>query len=174
MEATGLGPSNALPARIPLSRPAAMLRTLGKPGSITRSDLPADFEITSPEDDNYNCISWTVGDTEHWWWPTQFEFPCYWPAGLACEANVDSFAALYEDLLYTSCDEIEPEAGYDKVALYASAEGEPTHAARCLIEDGGWTSKLGKSNDILHHTLVSLEGDIYGRVVRVFRRKRAL
>jgi hypothetical protein len=39
--------------------------------------LPEDFAITSPEDENYNCISWSVNDTHRYWWPTPIPYPCY-------------------------------------------------------------------------------------------------
>ena len=53
------------------------------------------------------------------------------------------------------------------MAIYA-LQGKPTHAARQL-GDGRWTSKLGKEVDITH-TLVGLEGPVYGQVAAYLRR----
>jgi hypothetical protein len=79
---------------------------------------------------------------------------------------------MFRNLLFVVCDSREYEPGFDKVALYADDTGTPTHAARWWQEDGGWSSKLGEENDILHHTLESLEGGDYGTVVQIFKRKR--
>ena len=49
--------------------------------------------------------------------------------------------------------ELHFEDGYDKIALYSLRNGTITHAARWWLEDKGWSSKLGESNDILHHSL---------------------
>ena len=66
------------------------------------------------------------------------------------------------------------EAGFEKVALYASASGNVTHAAR-QMPSGAWTSKLGVMEDIEHATLSGLEDDGtqpdgYGRVVQFLTR----
>jgi hypothetical protein len=66
----------------------------------------------------------------------------------------------------SSGDEIQP--GLEKIALFADANGLPTHAARQLA-NGRWTSKLGKAEDI-EHELRDLEGNFYGSVVLVMAR----
>ena len=66
------------------------------------------------------------------------------------------------------CQGDELEAGYEKVALFADADGRPTHAARQL-PNGNWTSKLGKAEDI-QHRLRDVEGVLYGVVVLVMKR----
>ena len=48
-----------------------------------------------------------------------------------------------------------------------------THAAR-LKADGKWTSKLGTEEDIEHNTLESMEGDLYGLVIQILRKKTLL
>ena len=35
---------------------------------------------------------------------------------------------------------------------------------------GDWTSKLGKEEDLTHHTLKSLEGNLYGTVLKFMKR----
>jgi hypothetical protein len=49
------------------------------------------------------------------------------------------------------------------------APKEYTHAAR-QRQGGGWTSKLGKLQDIEHDTLDSLSGSDYGTIVQIMRK----
>jgi hypothetical protein len=58
------------------------------------------------------------------------------------------------------------------VAIYADPRGTITHAARWWLEDKGWNCKLGEENDILHHSLDSIQGNVYGRVVQIMKRRR--
>jgi hypothetical protein len=129
-------------------------------------------EDASDPDDTYNCIAWSVNDKSRWWWPFDVSSPyIYWPRDVPREETVEAFVKLYEWLLFTECDRADREEGYDKIALYA-ANDVPTHAARCWREDRGWTSKLGEEQDVVHHSLASLEGSVYGTVVHIMRRKR--
>ena len=68
------------------------------------------------------------------------------------------------------CDAERPEAGYQKVALFAVAD-ETTHAARQLAI-GRWTSKLGPREDI-EHGLRELEGYVYGTVAMLLKREKS-
>jgi|GEM_PF-3681614 len=54
----------------------------------------------------------------------------------------------FATLGYEVCDNVELEPGFEKIALYAGADGIPTHAARQL-QAGPWTSKLGRMEDII-------------------------
>lgn len=63
-------------------------------------------------------------------------------------------------------DTLEPD--YEKIAIYAGTEG-PEHVARQKAS-GLWTSKMGKGRDIDHATLGALEGESYGRVVKIMKR----
>jgi hypothetical protein len=67
------------------------------------------------------------------------------------------------------CDTEVLEAGFEKIALFADAQGNPRHGARQLAT-GLWTSKLGKAEDI-EHQLHDLEGTAYGSVVLVMKRQ---
>ncbi len=58
--------------------------------------------------------------------------------------------------------------GYEKLAIYAMAD-QPKHAARQL-PGGMWTSKLGQGIDI-EHMLEGLESELYGKVVKIMRRR---
>ena len=92
----------------------------------------------------------------------------YWPGGVPREETLTAFTAAFATLGYEVADSETWEPGFDKVALFADAQGIPTHAARQLAQ-GRWTSKLGLSEDI-EHNLHDVSGSIYGVVVRVLRR----
>jgi hypothetical protein len=126
------------------------------------------FEITSPFDVNYNCIAWAAQDLSRNWWPDSMHLG-YWPPGVPREETIEIFAAAYRTLGYEECDSAEVEPGFQKIALYALS-GKPKHAARQL-PNGHWTSKLGKAEDI-QHALQDLEGQSYGQVVTILRRRR--
>lgn len=135
------------------------------------SDFPnlqqSGFRITSHVTPEYNCIAWAAGEDGRWWWPDPMG-QAYWPRDIPREETLDAFIQAYATLGYQLCesDVLEPE--YEKVALFAAANGVPTHAARQL-QNGSWTSKLGSQEDI-EHTLKGLEGPVYGTVVRFLRR----
>src|SRR5437660_2593990 len=122
------------------------------------------FRVTSPATRDYNFIAWAAGDTAHWWWPDpDFENDTiFWPAGVALEETLDAFVAAFATLGYAPCSSEGPEAGFERVALFASA-AIPTHTARQL-PSGRWTSKLGFREDI-EHDLHAVSGDVYGTVV---------
>jgi hypothetical protein len=122
--------------------------------------------ITSPWDSGYNCIAWAAGDTRHVWWPLPPY--AYWPAAAPTALTLDTFIAAFETIGYTVCADASWQEGSEKVALYMSDDGIPTHAAR-QVSDGRWTSKLGKSYDI-EHTLDGLNGAKYGTAAAILSR----
>jgi hypothetical protein len=128
----------------------------------------AGYEITSPQDDSYNCIAWAAGETARWWWPTD---QAYWPPGLAARPTVEAFVEAFRRMGYERCDDASLEAGWEKIAIYAREGNTPTHAARQLL-DGKWTSKLGKDVDIKHADLDALRSKLYGDPVVIMRRRR--
>jgi hypothetical protein len=126
------------------------------------------FRVTSQASPNYNCIAWAAGDTERWWWPDPGDDAAYWPSGVSREETLAAFVATFATLGYHLCESDQPEAGYERVALFTGSDGVPTHAARQL-PSGRWTSKLGMREDI-DHALHDLSGDVYGAVTLVLRR----
>lgn len=122
------------------------------------------YRRTSPESLFYNCVAWAAGNTTHNWWPDSFS---YW-IGPSTEETVASFAAAFTRLGYEPCENISLEEGMEKVAIYAK-DGEVQHMARQTLS-GAWTSKLGELDDI-QHELSALEGQEYGSVALVLRRK---
>lgn len=128
-----------------------------------------EYEVTSPQTPEYNCIAWAAEDTENWWWPSVDD---RWPDGVPRVNTTNNFVLAFQRLGYEVCDNGDPQIEYEKVALYANANG-PQHMARQL-PSGGWTSKLGSEWDIQHSTTKALESDTYGEVVLFLRRPRKL
>lgn len=122
----------------------------------------SDFNIESCKDPKYNCIAWAAEDTNHYWWPTEGG---YWPEGSPRALTIDAFVAAFATQGYIPCENELYEMGFIKIAIFASDNGTPTHAAR-QKHNGKWTSKCGKYKDI-EHDLKALCGPepAYGTVV---------
>ena len=111
------------------------------------------FRIASPQDHAYNCFAWAAGEDHRWWDPVPLIAPTqagvHWPADVPVLPSRAAFIAAYATIGYEVCTAPELEDGFEKIALYENADGEPIHAARQL-DSGIWTSKLGGANDIEH------------------------
>jgi hypothetical protein len=127
------------------------------------------YRITSPETPDYNCIAWAAADEHHWWQPDPFH-QYFWPDGVARSYELAAYLEVFARLGYVQCESAELEAGFEKVAIYRGFDGFPSHMARQL-PDGSWTSKLGSSFDIVHPQTVHVEGNDYGHVWCVLRRR---
>lgn len=128
------------------------------------------FAITSPADRRYNCVAWAAGDVKRWWWPAEPPF-AFWPAGIPREESMSSFIAAFASLGYVVTPSGEPEPHFEKVAIFATSDGVPTHVARQL-PDGTWTSKLGSLEDISHVDVSGVSGADYGEAIMFMRRPR--
>jgi hypothetical protein len=138
--------------------------------NLTRGE----YEVTSDEAADYNCIAHAAGKNDNWWWPA--EPPAYWPDGHNRAETLEAFIKAYATIgfTYDGDKNYELEAGIEKIAIYVDSDGVPTHAARQLA-DGGWTSKLGEWEDIQHKTLEAMEdsgglGLGYGKVAIILKR----
>ena len=129
------------------------------------------FEITSPPDTRYNCIAWAAGDTRRWWWPGEVSFS-YWPPGVPREESIATFIDAFVTLGYEPATSGILDPLYDKVAIFASGDGVPTHMARQL-DDGSWTSKLGALEDITHADVSGVSGSEYGEVTVFLQRRKS-
>jgi len=129
------------------------------------------FEITSPRDQRYNCVAWAAGDTRRWWWPGEVPFS-FWPADMEREESVANFITAFATLGYEVGATGAHDPDYEKVAIFASSEGVPTHMARQL-PDGSWTSKLGALEDIAHVDVAGVPETDYGRVVVFLQRRKS-
>jgi hypothetical protein len=126
------------------------------------------FRVTSPIDDSYNCVAWAMGRTDGWWWPLGDPKKSEWPAGVARVESLEAFSNAFSTLGYSSCELADPEPGNEKIAIYATPDGIPTHGARQMV-GGRWTSKLGGLEDI-EHGLNDLIGTEYGSIAQVMMR----
>jgi hypothetical protein len=125
------------------------------------------YQVQSPPTLGYNCIAWAAGDSQNWWWPDE-DGQDTWPAGVARAETLEAFRDAFAALGYVACDREDLEPGFEKIALYATAQAVPKHATRQLA-NGRWTSKLGGLEDI-EHELHDLSGAAYGTVVQVMKR----
>lgn len=129
------------------------------------------FELTSPNDPYYNCVAWAMHDKKRWWQPSgQPEH--YWPKNAPLAQSVDAYLAAFATRHFEECTEYEDGPEFEKIAIYADADGNFTHVCRQL-PDGRWWSKLGEYRDIIHLSLEDLTGEYYGEPVRFMRRPRA-
>jgi hypothetical protein len=128
------------------------------------------YQITSSQDNLYNCVAWAAGDPAHWWWPDSAS-GSFWPTGAPRAETVDAFRTAFATLGYVESVDDTLEAGVEKIALFADAALLARHVARQL-PTGRWTSKLGELEDI-EHDLRALEGSEYGNVVLVMKRSIA-
>jgi hypothetical protein len=129
--------------------------------------------ITSCIDSAYNCIAWAAGESNIPWWPV-IAAGVYWPDGVPPDCTVSAFVLAFGTVGYRewSKENGNLEDGYEKIAIYADGNGEPTHAARQL-PNGMWVSKIGREwKDVEHATVEAIEGIDYGKVVKYLRRKR--
>jgi hypothetical protein len=85
--------------------------------------------------------------------------------------TVEAFVAAFSTLGYRRCPTGALEPGVEKVAIFVDTSGTPTHAARQL-ENGAWTSKLGKSVDIEHRVVEGVSGPLYGTPATYLGRTR--
>lgn len=125
------------------------------------------LEITSPQTERYNCIAYAAGVTTKKWWPDKLRIG-YWPEKAPRFEKIMAFQIAFETLGYELCDNDSLEEQIEKVAFFHN-DGIPTHAA-IQLKDGRWSSKLGDSFDI-SHDLKGLEGENYGTVALIMKRK---
>jgi hypothetical protein len=125
---------------------------------------PANHRITSPSNSDYNCIAWSLEDTEHWWQPGVF-----WPiSGTTNDYGIETLERALQELGYEACAEGHLEPGFAKVALYGTPQFY-THAARQL-SNGRWTSKLGLAEDIEHDSPEDVADGLYGPLAKFMRK----
>jgi hypothetical protein len=111
------------------------------------------YEVTSPAAPDYNCIAWAADDTSRWWEPVPIPLPSYyWPPGVAPELTLASYVQAFESIGYRICGDDTLQEGVEKIAVYVSADGFPTHAARQLASGSGpassaraWISDIAPS-----------------------------
>ncbi len=128
---------------------------------------PQSFDITSPMADSYNCAAYAAGDIQRVWDPDPVIG--YWPSGVQRSRTIEAFCKAFETLGYTRADNASLEQGVEKIAFFQKNE-KSQHVA-LQMENGMWTSKLGRGHDI-YHVLEELEGEKYGIIKYIMKRKR--
>jgi hypothetical protein len=134
-----------------------------------------DFRITSKATSKYNCIAWAYKYDDRWMqYGESYELDgiiYWWPEGVKNSPYIDAYINAFQLRGYEICDSWQHEENYEKIALYVDSETLVcTHAAR-EKRDGKWTSKLGKSNDISHANPYTIEGETYGKVAYIMKRR---
>jgi hypothetical protein len=122
----------------------------------------------------YNCIAWAAGKLDRWWWPSQGDPCAFWPIPIDVTdpVTLDEFVKAFATEGYVACKGWRFENSFEKVAIFADRNQEPTHAAR-MLPNGVWTSKMGNAEDIQHLTLRVVEGRQYGNAVQYLKRQNA-
>ena len=137
---------------------------------------PSDYEGKSPVDWGYNCISWAMGRNDKPFWPSKqltfYSWPIKLPRQDVGQETLANFVKAFRRLRYKPLigKNYSLEKGFEKVAIYVNNQGTPTHAARQL-PSGVWTSKMGDEQDVEHINPSVLEGNGYGTVAIVMKRK---
>jgi len=144
-------------------------------GKVTEvwPSLSNHFRRTSDPDIEYNALAWALGSNQRNFAPEKIA-GYYWEPGIPREPTIIAHLQLFKRHRY----EIEAkdgrlEEGWEKVAIFVNAEGEPRHFARQL-ENGNWTSKLIDLIDIEHDNLDCLQGELLGHVNCILMRRRPL
>jgi hypothetical protein len=92
------------------------------PGSWDPALLPnltaQNCAVASPATRAYNCIAWAANNDGRWWWPDATNM-YYWPPNIPREITIDAFVQAYGTLGYVECTDATPEAGFEKIAIYA-------------------------------------------------------
>ncbi len=127
-----------------------------------------DYEVTSDNTFDYNCIAYAADENFRWWWPSDGH-DTYWPESAPCEVTREAFVLAYASIGYHLCEDGGYDPAYEKIVLYFMDDA-PTHAAK-QIDATYWTSKLGGYHDI-RHPLRALDHE-YGEPAVFMRRKRS-
>jgi hypothetical protein len=111
------------------------------------------YQLASPRDDSYNCVAWALDVKGKNLWP-KHDFD--WPRAPRASSEIDEFESVLSLFGYERCESALWEgATVEKLAIY-TADGNPEHIARQRPQDGRWTSKLGRGEDIIHDSLRDL------------------
>lgn len=132
---------------------------------------PSEYEITSEESEEYNCLAWAAANDQSKHWEPSVGY--YWPDANR-EHSIAGWIRALRHLDFAPCTDGALEAGFEKLAIYADGD-MPTHVARQL-QDGRWSSKIGVGWEDIAHTLDALTGNPtpdlpYGFVVQFLKRR---
>jgi hypothetical protein len=117
---------------------------------------------------DYNCLAFVLGDYENWWEPPGL-YGHYWPPGFREDVSVETVTKIIKlhGFVVEHAPDIPPLT--ESIAVFAKGE-DWEHFAK--FANGVWSSKIGEDHDITHSSLQVLEGDLYGRVVKILSRNK--
>src|ERR1035437_2064766 len=124
------------------------------------------FEFTSGQTDEYNCVAWATELTADWVQFIYDEIGNY-------DNNVQKYIKYFTELGFIKTENSQFVKDVQKIAIYANENKDFVHVARQL-NNGKWTSKLGEWEDIEHTTLEVLAGDSYGNPYIIMEKKNEI
>jgi hypothetical protein len=134
-----------------------------------------EWHIRSDRDTRYNCVAFALGDDSRWWQPPPWNpltrAAWYWPPDGPSTGTLDDYVWVFEREGYERCADGSHEVGYEKIALYETADGQRVHVSK-MDASGTWFSKLGRSHDIEHPTVESVSSEAWSGLPRVFLRRQ--
>lgn len=113
------------------------------------------LEITSANDLCYNCVAWSLGIDSRWVQPyaeggVQVAPWAVWPNAEDRGSAIEIYTKMYRGEGFVKAIKGVREPGFEKIAIYWDKTSKQfLHVAR-QMEDGSWTSKLGRSSDVKH------------------------
>lgn len=82
---------------------------------LTHKHFPNSFaepmEITSLETSHYNCLAWSLNETQKWF---DFEEDYLWFPDIESDYQLTTFVKLFESLDFTISDNSNFETGFEK------------------------------------------------------------
>lgn len=123
-----------------------------------------DWEITSPEDPDYNCLGFVLGFMDRFVDPSELE-GTVWTGDAPRPGTLEMYIDWFGGSGLRRTDD-EADDGSFRLAIFVNQS--PQHFA-VQLPSGAWTSKLGKSFDVTH-PLRALEGSLYGEVAAILGR----
>lgn len=127
------------------------------------------YYLKSPYNPAYNCLAFAV-DREDLFMNASEVKGYHWPPGMR-QNSMQAWVEIIESYGFALCENGDHEIGFEKVALYADADGIPQHAAK-QRRNGMWASKMGNWEDIEYPHLDALNGEAYGIPVKFFKKHR--
>jgi hypothetical protein len=140
--------------------------------------LPENIKFDGKKNDDFNCVAWAFGATNHFWWPYP-QAGYHWPASEKIEGSPEAPVEIFDHLLKETLHGTEtvdqtPEKGFVKLALFTTGSVEAgnlhsTHLAR-LMPDGNWSSKLGPSYLVrTGPNIHDMDYGHYGNVEKIYK-----
>ena len=132
------------------------------------------YAITDEMAPSYNCIGWSLCSRLFGWIST----PVYlWFASK--EDQVNWYDRLYSRFGWERTENCSPEKGYRKIVLYRREKEQRVNGRNMRrgyfhttkqVKNNWWESKFGMAYRIIHPGTGCLEGKLYGKIVRCYKK----